>query len=975
MAKFFPKGATMNKRARVLVSVVCTLVLGVCALFVARPAYAVDSMFTLSVNGVRTTIINSLADLQEKLNAQDGKNKTIIIIFNKDVTGGPLELPSKSTITINLNGHTLNRGLKKADSKGHALLVKKNSKVTINGGTETATKPVNAWNKDGHNIGWQVEASGLITGGYSTNKAGGIHLDGGVRLTLNNVTVAGNRAEQKGGSDGYGGGIWACGSDTMVSLNNSQICHNYAYNDGGGICSSSSQFNLFMSNSKVQFNGAKRNGGGIALLGDKAVVTGDPRTVVGYNNCYGTYGGGVYINKDNVSVGGFTVEGNEAKYGGGVATRDHTITLSSLTVQKNTAEYGGGVYIGDFTNVMSTASDTMNGCVITKNTTRNNSSWGKGAGVYVVGGGRGWFVKSFSLEVGGKTIVKDNGAGSGNLIFGSTGVHPNFTLTGESDVRMGYEKISDNAVQVTHDRLKGANCIRYLTPENGGYHFTYNPSASSRKIFYVKNGKDNEKKYGSAYGQRQTIGKITSAAAASKVDGSKSYNGYPVTRGYVRFPSAVEEKVDLATPFFYSDGYFFDNPETYNTHLATASMCMAMSGFYLNTGDINATGGYVNKHASARQFMADIGCDDQSIYVNDFNVQKPGIDTIGVTIAHKRLKNKDGKDSDYYLIPVAIRGANYEAEWTSNVTLNKAKDVQDAEAAGFASAADKVYKEIRAYMQRYNIQPWRCRFWVAGYSRAGATTNLVCKRLIDAWRDAINNKPKVFGYPMEAPQGGTNTTYDDRLYYSIHNVINQADLVPLVAPTAMGFKRYGVDHYIPGTNAGTPRIAENDAVTRGGTGGPARRYLYADNYAYQTSMIQYSNAGVIAQLRAIDPNIVFDDYFATCGMDFAPSPSIYEKSTGKVSVYEEKFIKDFLNEVQTGAIANRDVYASDLEPIFRTVMGMLFGMEPSRTKAFVDRASTTMNRFDTLVASWNDHSMLRIWWSLIGEWNKSSADK
>jgi hypothetical protein len=122
---------------------------------------------------------------------------------------------------------------------------------------------------------------------------------------------------------------------------------------------------------------------------------------------------------------------------------------------------------------------------------------------------------------------------------------------------------------------------------------------------------------------------------------------------------------------------------------------MAMSGFYLNTGDINATDGYVNKHASARQFMADIGCDDQSIYVNDFNVQKPGIDTIGVTIAHKRLKNKDGKDSDYYLIPVAIRGANYEAEWTSNVTLNKAKDVQDAEAAGFAdySAFHRAFKE------------------------------------------------------------------------------------------------------------------------------------------------------------------------------------------------------------------------------------------------------------------------------------------
>ncbi len=964
----------MSKRARAIVpSLVFCFVFGVIALLVPRPAYA-DSMFNLTINGAKS-YPNSLADLQKALNAQNGKGSTITIDFNKDVKGGPLELPEKATITINLNSHVLDRDLRSENSKGHAMLVKSNARVTINGGTNINLKPINAWNKNGYNVGTQVIASGLITGGYSTNKAGGIHLYGGARLTLNNVTVAGNRAEQKGGSDGYGGGIWASGSDVMVSLNNSNISFNYAYNDGGGICSTSSRFNLFMNNSKVSSNSARRDGGGIALRASKAVITGDPKSVVGWNSCYDEYGGGVYINENDASVSGFTVEGNDAKYGGGVATRNHSITLSALTITKNTAQYGGGVYIGDFTNIISTASDTMNSCAITKNSTNDNSSWGKGAGVYVVGSGRGWFVKSFSLEVGGKTIIKDNGAGSGNLVFGSTSVHPNFTLTGDSDVRMGYEKISEDAVQVTHDRLKGPNCIRYLTPENGGYHFTYNPSPTKRKIYYVRDGKDNSDKYGTSYGQRQTVGKLTSAAAAPKVDGTKTYNGYPVTRGYVRFPSVVEEKVDLTTPFFYSDGYFFDNPETYNPHLATASLCMAMSGFYLNTGDINATGGYVNKHASARQFMADIGCDDQSIYVNDFNVQKPGIDTIGVTIAHKRLKNKDGKDSDYYLIPVAIRGANYEAEWTSNVTLNKAKDVRDAEAAGFASAADKVYREIRSYMQRYNIPAYKVRFWVAGYSRAGATTNLVCKRLIDAWNYAVSNKPKVFGYPVEAPQGGVNKNVFDQDYFSIHNVINQGDLVPLVAPSAMGFKRYGVDHYIPGTGAMAPVIVENDAVTRGGTGGPARRYLYADNIPFYTNDPRYNNAGAITQLRAIDPNIVFDDYFATCGMDFAPSPSIYEKSTGKTTVYEEKYIKDFLNELQVGAISSRDAYANDLEPTFRTVMGMLFGMAPSRTKAFVDRASTTMNRFDTLIASWNDHGMLRIWWSLIGEWNKSDAAK
>ena len=935
----------------------------------ADSAYAA-SVVDLSVDGAKSSP-NSVAELQNALKSAGGKNKNVTIDLNQDIMGDPIELPDKTTVTFNLNGHTINRNLTSQNSSGHTLQVGKNSRVTINGGEDKTQKQVRTWNPNGTTTWRTLDASGLITGGYSTNKSGGIYLKSGARLTLNNVTIAGCRSEQKGGSDGYGGGIWAGGSDITVALNNSNVCYNYAYNDGGGIAGTSKLFNLFMTNSKVSFNYAKRDGGGIALQGSLSTVSGDSSTTVSNNSCGNKYGGGVYVNQDSSSVRGFTVEHNEAKYGGGVATRNHSITLSSLKVHGNSAEYGGGVYIGDFTNIVSTATDSMGGCTITGNSTRNNRGWGKGAGVYVVGGGRGWFVKSFSLEIGGKTIIKDNGNGSGNLIFGSTGVHPNFTLSGDSDVLMGYETINEDAVQVTHDRLKGPNCIRYLKAENSGYHFTYNPSASKRKIFYVRDGKDYADKYGTSYGERQEVGRISPADAAPKADG-KNYNGYPVTRGYVRFPSGVEEGIDIATPFFFSDGYFFDNPASYNNHLATTSMCMAMSGFYLNTGNKQAVDGYINKHASARQFMADIGCDDQNTYVNDFNVQKPGIDTIGVTISHKELKNTDGKGSGYYLVPVAIRGSNYEAEWTSNVTLNTAKNVRDAQAAGFTSAADKVFQEINTYIKKYNLPVNKIKFWVAGYSRAGATTNLVCKRLIDAWS---SNRPQVFGYPMEAPQGGTNTTYDDRSYFSIHNVINQADLVPLVAPSAMGFKRYGVDHYIPGTAAGDPQNVENDSVERGGNGGPAHRYLYADNSPIYTNSQEYSNTGAVAQLKAIDPNIVFDDYFATCGMDFVPSPNIFEKSTGKTVVYEEKFIRDFVNELQAGAISNRDYYASDLEPTFRTVMGMLFGMEPSRSKAFIDRASTTMNRFDTLVASWNDHSMFRIWYSLIGKWNKASADK
>ena len=36
-------------------------------------------------------------------------------------------------------------------------------------------------------------------------------------------------------------------------------------------------------------------------------------------------------------------------------------------------------------------------------------------------------------------------------------------------------------------------------------------------------------------------------------------------------------------------------------------------------------------------------------------------------------------------------------------------------------------------------------------------------------------------------------------YNCIHNVINQNDIVPWVGTTEMGFLRYGVDHFVPGS--------------------------------------------------------------------------------------------------------------------------------------------------------------------------------
>ena len=87
--------------------------------------------------------------------------------------------------------------------------------------------------------------------------------------------------------------------------------------------------------------------------------------------------------------------------------------------------------------------------------------------------------------------------------------------------------------------------------------------------------------------------------------------------------------------------------------------------------------------------MKDIGVASSDIYANRYNRIRPQTDSIGVTIGMKKLA--DGR----ILIPVAIRGSNYEREWTSNVTLG-----ESGEAQGFSTAAGIVFSDVKSYIAR-----------------------------------------------------------------------------------------------------------------------------------------------------------------------------------------------------------------------------------------------------------------------------------
>lgn len=109
------------------------------------------------------------AELQ---NALDGGAEGTVIEVGQDLfaDGQDRILVEGKKVTIDLNGHKLDRQLTSSDSDGHVIEVTDGSDLTI---------------KD--SIG-----TGIITGGYAKN-GGGINIDSESICTITGGTITGNR--------------------------------------------------------------------------------------------------------------------------------------------------------------------------------------------------------------------------------------------------------------------------------------------------------------------------------------------------------------------------------------------------------------------------------------------------------------------------------------------------------------------------------------------------------------------------------------------------------------------------------------------------------------------------------------------------------------------------------------------------------------------------------------------------------------
>ena len=269
-----------------------------------------------------------------------------------------------------------------------------------------------------------------------------------------------------------------------------------------------------------------------------------------------------------------------------------------------------------------------------------------------------------------------------------------------------------------------------------------------------------------------------------KTDYSDAKFSYPVENGLM-----LELDYNLNFLDFFKSSYGL------NHDLMLASLKTAMAAFDKNNASLSERG------ANIKKLMSDLGFLDISCHYPE-----PKYDTMGFAIGRRDIYDEKTKERAT-LILVAVRGAGYGDEWGGNFHVYNPNG-SNLNHWGFDIAATTVLDDsegLVSYIKNHKDKfEDTVKIWVVGYSRAAATTNLVCSKII---RRSINDSfpvhiesTDVFGFGFETPRCTTDSDCYDERYNGIKSLINPIDFVPMVAMNngkQWNYKRYGITYEIP----------------------------------------------------------------------------------------------------------------------------------------------------------------------------------
>ena len=231
----------------------------------------------VSVGVPSPLIITEESVLRKALNMLD--NFSMKLANNINITNSTLEIPANKTVTIDLGGFKMDRGLKSREwnTGGQVITVRKDATLNLSNGT--------------------------LTGGWG-GASGGINNEGGT-VNLTDVTITGCTGDDRGGG----------------------ICNR----DGGTLTMKGGSLTNNTSNDATH----PRGGGGLFNAeGATATLTGV--TITGNKNK--TYGGGGICNFGTLTIDGCTITGNTAGANGGAIWQEGTLNLQGKnTITDNQA--------------------------------------------------------------------------------------------------------------------------------------------------------------------------------------------------------------------------------------------------------------------------------------------------------------------------------------------------------------------------------------------------------------------------------------------------------------------------------------------------------------------------------------------------------------------------------------------------------------------------------------------------------------
>ena len=927
----------------------------------------------------------------------------------------PITIKKGKTVHLFLNGMDLYRSPKgsgkdnqyyimdESESDGNLFILEEDAKLIITGGKKmknTASRYEQKgvpYRESEKNYSY---STARLVGGYNSGKGGAIYAAAKSTVDLRNLTIANCAAK-------YGGAVYA-ESQANIQLANTKITCNFAKSDGGAAYLNGAKGVLNMDNdTKLVSNRAGDLGGAICLDSEKIIVCGAGKTEIDGNLASGD-GGAIYLpSNDNNYIRGIRFLNNiSQKEGGAIYANGKGASIGDSVFENNYARQGGGIYIN------------AKNCGISSVTMTRNLSEKQGGAI--------WVDSMDDLGVSGTVVIKDNYSGK-NHTQDNIALQNGFTSTAYLEV--GGNLGAGSEVWVHDSNIKnrrlssqpGSYDARQFKVDGGTQHVEF----KSDRQLYIADGapgdseKDSKKASVSEvnYSEWKTRD-ITKAS--SEAEGKTDYKytasdgaEYPVYYGYLSSPSHTTETTDIVSKYYYSDGFFFSDPKKYDNHLATFGLQVARAGF---ESYIKTQSDYRYKFTNIKSLLQQIGIEEDDIYINDWYTKKPAEDSIGVAIGKKTIKNSKGES--YTLVPIAVRGDGYEKEWAGNVTINGSNtdDMKD-EHSGFKSARSHVMDEITYYVKSHGLKEdldkGKVKFFIAGYSRGSATANLTGKCLVDTYGEnsGYKNKNQVFAYCYEVPSGGTDyrdnskaADKNNECYYCIHNIVNKVDLVPFLAPYEMGFKRYGVDHYIPGDPnvKASPVATDKPAEIKDKVDNVT---CYYDNDPWYVGSDSYNRQKekMVKQLLAVNEEMDFNDYFKeyyiTMGKaNFVKNFEAYtfhkSKSGKKLEYWLPEFYSKFFswnlissdknltresfsNYIMREGEAGKGWYESGVAPqdAFRGMTKIMFSKTPEETKNLTLALTGVLNKFNSPVFG-SGNTLLTLYSDLIGDdkgWDKSRA--